>query len=523
MALARFPRWLAVIWLCFLLRGFFYCAELPLWEGWDEYSHYAYVEHLLRHGGSLPVPGQARNSEEVERSLAAGPVAWSVHQMLPETLPYERFWQLAPAERGMVRPRPPQLLYEAQQPPLYYWLMAAPLKLTLHWPLASRVFCLRVCSLLLASLVIPVGFLAARRLLGSEPVALGLIAAVAALPELMINICRIGNEGPALVLYALLLLIAAKLLDRPGNRWLWLAAGGVIGCGLLTKAYFLATAAALPVFAVCLLLRARTEWKRIAAGSAMASVVALATAGWWYAFIRQATGTLTGQIQTVDIRHLGVMGQLAGLLHMNWRQAIDTITLSWIWFGGWSFLQMRSWIYHLCYAVLVAAVIGIILLARKRTNQGLLLTSGFVTAPIVAAVFYHALVTHLTIGQSTSNGWYLQAAIVAEAVLLYAGLATLLGERMRPWILPVGALGAAALDIYGMLFLLAPYHHGLTRHLANGHMESFHLGSIAGYTTERLLHNRPYLGSVETLLALAILWLVATLALPVIAHRLTVR
>ena len=59
------PPWsLLVIWLCFLVRGVFYAAALPLWEGYDEYSHFAYVQHVAVHG-SIPVPGVSGMSREV--------------------------------------------------------------------------------------------------------------------------------------------------------------------------------------------------------------------------------------------------------------------------------------------------------------------------------------------------------------------------------------------------------------------------------------------------------------------------
>ena len=36
-----------------------------------------------------------------------------------------------------------------------------------------------------------------------------------------------------------------------------------------------------------------------------------------------------------------------------------------IWFGGWSFLQVRSWIYHVFYAAGLASVIGVMLLSLQ--------------------------------------------------------------------------------------------------------------------------------------------------------------
>jgi len=32
-------RFLALLWLCFIVRGFYYASVLPLWEGFDEVGY----------------------------------------------------------------------------------------------------------------------------------------------------------------------------------------------------------------------------------------------------------------------------------------------------------------------------------------------------------------------------------------------------------------------------------------------------------------------------------------------------
>lgn len=525
-------RALLLIWVCFLARGTFYNFALPLWEGWDEYAHYAYVEHLAAGGGDLPLAGEGRISREVRASLDIAPLAWIAHRMVPGSLSYEQFWALSPGER---KARTVQLerlpaswrsqaaadavLWEAQQPPLYYWLMQLPLWLSGELPLAGRVFWLRMWSLAVASLVIPVGYLAARRLSGEERVALGVIACIAVLPGLAIDVCRVGNEGPAIVLYATLLYLMARLTVQPGYRRLWLAAGVVVGAGLLSKAYFVATWTSLLVAAGWLVFRDRAQWRQIVSGCLMALAVAGLLAGWWYGFIYESTGTLTGQIQTVGIRGLSAGARLEGLLRMNWRQAVDTAVTSHVWFGGWSFLQVRSWIYHLSRLFLLAGLLGgVWALTGRRRN--VVLVCSFLLAPVLAALAYHALVGYLTIGQSTTNGWYLYAVVVPEVLLLYTGIATLLPAPAQRWIAPAAAWGAAALDVYGMLFLMLPYYGGLIRHLPDGRLETFHLADLGRWSaaelSERLAGHHP-----GWFLLLALLWLAATLALPLLAWRVT--
>ena len=46
-------RWLGCLWLIFLLRGLFYVSFVPLWEGFDEWSHYAVVQTMVTSGRLL--------------------------------------------------------------------------------------------------------------------------------------------------------------------------------------------------------------------------------------------------------------------------------------------------------------------------------------------------------------------------------------------------------------------------------------------------------------------------------------
>ncbi len=529
------------VWLCFLARGAFYCMALPTWEGWDEWSHFAFLQHL-ENTGRLPVPEVDRPSREIQASLEAGPVAWGTKGMKPWLMSYEAFWDLSKAERADVERRQQgfpaewrrqtselEPIWEAQQPPLYYWLMRPVLWASREEPLATRVFHLRLATVLLASLAIPLGYLALAELLASRGVALALTACICAMPGLMLDLCRVGNEAPVVVLFTLLLLVGLKLARAPAElRW-WLAMGAVLGCGLLTKAYFLTAFAPLAVLAGWLAWNCRGQRKRVLAGWAAAMLIPALAAGWWYRFIWEATGTVTGQIQTVAIRHLGLAGKLAVLPRMNWGQALDTVVRSHVWMGGWSFLQMRAWIYHLCGLLILAGVAGALASALRpglvkpevREPRRLVAAGGLLVAPFLAAMGYQALAAYLTIGETVSNGWYLYAVIFAEAAVIYAGIAALTPRRRRRWLIPAAALGAVALDVYGMLFWLLPYYHGLIRHLPGGKLQNFHLEQAWLVGSEELLArlavNRPYLDGAEGFLAWAVVWAAATLALPAIA------
>src|ERR1035438_2128155 len=66
-------RWPLAIWFLFLARAFFYCAALPLWEGYDEWSHFAVVERMAFRGEPL-VSRDAPVGADIAASLEPAPV-----------------------------------------------------------------------------------------------------------------------------------------------------------------------------------------------------------------------------------------------------------------------------------------------------------------------------------------------------------------------------------------------------------------------------------------------------------------
>jgi hypothetical protein len=222
------------------------------------------------------------------------------------------------------------------------------------------------------------------------------------------------------------------------------------------------------------------------------------------------------------IDQLPLWQRISRILQVNWRNAADSIFNSHIWFGGWSFLTVRSWIYHAFRGIFMAAGIGLLVLAApKRTPvmSGLIrLRSTLFSLAALYAFFclglaYHVLAIFLAYGKSTSAGWYLYSLVVAEAILLLAGLRALVGQRARHWIAPSLLVCYTLLDLYTFHFLLLPYHTGLIFHRPDGSLMSFHLSDLKAISFQellgRLLMNRPdFLGHTS----LVVLWIVFLLA-----------
>src|SRR6185503_2069547 len=102
------------------------------------------------------------------------------------------------------------------------------------------------------------------------------------------------------------------------------------------------------------------------------------------------------------------------LLLMPWWTAITGAIGTHVWFGGWSFLSVRSWIYAAFFWTFVFVVLGS-LRSKLSVVWGLY-------ASFWAAMMYHAAVTFISVGTPSSTGSYLYAVISCEVVILCAGL-----------------------------------------------------------------------------------------------------
>src|SRR5215469_12689579 len=131
------PRLLAtILWLCFTAKVVFYASFVPLWEGYDEFSHFAFVEHLAANH-SLPDLRNSATPKDVAESLRSAPVPWTIRGWKSDWTTHDEYWRLTPEVRQQreknvvetplsVTSDPTLNLYEAQQPPLAYIVFSLP-------------------------------------------------------------------------------------------------------------------------------------------------------------------------------------------------------------------------------------------------------------------------------------------------------------------------------------------------------------------------------------------------------------
>jgi hypothetical protein len=501
-------KYLRAIWILFVVRALFYCAVLPLWEGYDEWSHFAVVERMAFRGEVL-VSRDAPIGRDVASSLELAPVPWECRYLPPPSVTHDAFWQLPEAERARresafrgIRPDHGEASgslrsYEGLQGPLYGWLMAPVLLAASSAALATQLLLLRCFAVLLVSLVIPLTFRIARALF-DDAVALGCAVVVAVMPEFLIDVARAGNDGVALLLFTAAIWLSLEILRDGFLLKRAIALGAVLGLGALAKAYFLA---ALPTVAVVLLIRKRTL--------TVAAPIAFAIGGWWYVRNWLTTGTLTGMWESALAPRASAWEQM---VRIPWGVAIDAIMLSHLYFGDWSNLTVRSWMYHLFYALIALAIIGLFW-RRDRPTAATALLAGFFLSFWLGEL-YHVIPMFTIWAVPASMGCYLYAVVAAEVPLCVAGLRNVVPQAARRLVAPAGVVLFALLDLYSLNMVAIPYYTGMIAHRPNGALMAFHPENAAlGEILPRLAAFKSQLLTQPVLAFLWIAYAGSTLAL----------
>jgi hypothetical protein len=515
-------RWLLPsLWICFLFRGWFYASMFPLWEGYDEFAHFGVVRAMIAKG-ILLVPRDQSGPRDVEESLKLAPVPWEVRgwEVFRSSLTEEAYWRLSPEERrrreARLRGMPPGWAredsvggvsaYEALQPPLYYWLMAPALYALKGSGLLAQVMLLRWIGVAIASVAVPLTYRIALTVTGRGSVALGCSAVVAVMPGFATNVARVSNEPLSILLFTLLIWLGLGILNRVPDAvsaaWL----GAVLGLGLLTKAYFLTAVPAVLLLLFYRYRRARVETRVETWVAALtASVTTVAMAGWWYVRNVLTTGAFSGLAEPVMLRDRDVTAMLAAVPHIPWVHAVDVILVSHLYFCGWSSLTVRSWMYHVFFAIAILAALGLTVQLRRPAVFWLVGIYGF----FWLGQLYNVWLQYLTKGLAGSMGWYLYAVVASEVVLCAVAFG-----RYRVLAVALGTTLFGLLDLYGMHWLAIPYYTGIIGHRANGALAALHISQFraVGFDAvfERLAVNKWAPVSPRVLMVLWILYFAGT-------------
>lgn len=423
----------------------------------------------------------------LQRSVELAPLSASAAESMPGSLTHDAYWRLSPdqrlsRERELGELRSPRddaragthilRQYEAQQPSLYYILMAPIYFLFKDASVPAQVLALRFASLLMAAAGIWLCYELGFEVPAARRSAIAILLLLASWPGFLIDVSRIGNDVLAFTLGSAYILCLFRIVCGDSELRRWMLAGIALGACLLTKSYMLTLVLLLPVAALIEARRGRprSAWRGLLVAAAVAGLMA----GWWYVGAYRATGTLSGEQIAAAAAHFGLLGRLRAAMGVHWLRVLDSAAATHIWVGGWSFLTVRSWMYRVFEWVAMIAGVGLVALTVRRCRKAYrrgtrvgdarLLLAGCAYLLFCSALAYFAIVVYLTRGISTTLGWYLYPVAGVEAVLLACGFSGLVGTRRAAGCVSVVAALACVLDLYTIDFVCVPYYAGLTAH-----------------------------------------------------------
>ena len=266
------------IWIItgvFVVLGICASLKTPLFQGYDEGYHYAYVEHY-----ALGRPLVNLNKP----FLSGDPAApyWQTHEA---SQPFLYYWLMG--QMTGIIPRGDLMqeeLLEAGAPNGMFgnFLPADNGSLGSGHALAGHM--VRFATVIMGAVLVVAGYHIARLLTGNYAMAYLTAAILAFNPRDILLSAQISNDMAVAAMAALTLLLSTWMLTRPGHVHLWhsLLLGGCAGATLLTKYSGGAVVVAAAVTIFCLTLLGRHKFRWLIKHMAMLTAGFFVITGWYF-------------------------------------------------------------------------------------------------------------------------------------------------------------------------------------------------------------------------------------------------
>ena len=414
-----------LILLLGIVNATLYSALLPLWEGFDEAFHYAYVENL-RQTSHLPILGHAMVPNHVLASLQLAPVSNVVHAVIPETTSYDTWVSLPEAEKARRREELDRLYsgsgnstrpnYEAHHPPLTYLLLAFLDWIATKAPITVRVLILRLIGAVSAIVLLFWGTSSLCRTLElPERFTNAALLTIFCSQMLYATIAHVANDWLAVGVSAVFFAAIAEFVKKPDRRTAWTTALW-LAVGLLTKAYFLVLAVLAFVVAARMIWRRRTNLRTVLG----ATILVIAVAGPWYARNLVLYRNVSGTQEEFD--GIGLKQALAAAPHMNWPATIGYLARGSLWSGNNSFTSFsRSTLNTVLILLLLAVAVWSYRKDLIRPAEQMVFAA-IVWFSIAVAYASCSIYTHTGGASAGASPWYTQVLLAPVVALAYLGM-----------------------------------------------------------------------------------------------------
>jgi len=238
----------------------------PLWEGYDESSHFGYIQHIAEKK-ILPTYQDQLSNEIVytfDKTPMSNSLEWVTAYSGKEVLtyPYSTYWddfdlKKIQNNRKLITSQPIESrieseplvpIYEAQQPPVSHLVHVPVYLLFYDQDILTRVFALRIFSVFVTAAAAVVAYKTISLLFDDRFIRVGSLMFIVFNPMFTTNISRVNNEAVTILLFSVFLYLMVLYLKGKINTKFVLVIGVVTGLGLLTKSTFMPAVLLVPIF-----------------------------------------------------------------------------------------------------------------------------------------------------------------------------------------------------------------------------------------------------------------------------------
>jgi hypothetical protein len=463
----NWKRFCALLGIFIILRGILYLCILPPLEGWDEYQHVAYIQHLIEKN-KQPLLNHAAVSRNLLSQLTAYP---QPRRMVDQTRStgsrdYASFFDNS-SEIVYHNNHPDITLYQAQHGSLYYQIVRPLFKLSGGINnLRQSISVLRFVNLLFVVFALMVFFWFIHQVTDDRIQAALLMIVLACQPLYLINGCRVANDALAVAIGTVVIILALQR-DWYDRKLLILLISLFLGLGIWIKMTNLPLGLFVLLTLLLGFLRKAIPLKRaITVGCTVLLLTMIANSPNLLFNLRHY-GTISPIKEVMIIREKGhgVSEAFASLSKINIVEKLRRIwTRDSIWTGGWSFLyvkDMRKWVIYSLYIAMACWILRLFpSLRRPLLFPGDVAFNLFLLVLCISiALSWKMIQSYLAWGMAGTNAWYACVGFPFFLSLAFegAGSWSRWGAIVFGWLMVVAYL---FIEVYGAFTQMLPTYSG---------------------------------------------------------------
>lgn len=450
--------------LLFILRGIQMQCLYPPLEGCDEYQHIAYLVFLNKHHHP-PVYGQDVVPPSLYPELVANPHCnfdWQQTRRIG-TRTYEDFYDHPAVQTGNA----PIRLYEAQQPPLYYELVAPVFG---WWRQAfgfrAAVYFIRLLNILFGGVAMLLLLTPLRAVFKEESLGRIVALAISLSPAFLVCVARVANDPLAMLFGGVAVWLLTRWQTSQSHIVNAALIGGMLGLGTLTKLTTLSLLPGALLFPLFLACCSKVNWR--VAGLSVAIILGtylMIVLPHVFESIQKFGTPFLAQETVINSRNgASLFDLLRAIRPEQIFFLIGRLLKGSLWQDGWSFLSAKTIFINIYLGILIIAfgglVAGMIRWTKLASFSAIPLEAIALPVLIIiftlAAVYAYALNCVLAYGVFAVLPNYAAVGYPAFLICVFAA-ARSYGRSAVVALAAALALLFLATEYYSLLWIGAPF------------------------------------------------------------------